>query len=166
VSGFYRLKNVGPGLDGLTVEAVPVVSGLSTLYQISRIFNTNVVIGDREHNVPVDGLFVDGAKLEPTDDPRARQYADDAPYGRVKRVSHIGDIERIHLRVTEYESALGVNVMEPIDGRLRTRYSTYYVTMGVTVPDLERLVRETDPEDLVFRLTDLKQKELEAFGRG
>ena len=165
MGNFYRINGLAKGLDGLVVEVIP--TGQSCLYEVHRIFNTNEMFGDRVVSVPVpeDSLYIDHKCLEETADPN-QEFTSDSPFGEFL---YEGTLEKGGLMVAYnmYDNALSVTILERIEDKAgtfgydKTVYSqNFFSGRALAMKEIEgALSGETDTEDLVFLLKEIKDKE-------
>lgn len=166
MSEFYLVDGIGGGFDGLVVEGV-VYDDLPFYVHASRIFDPNKNVGDRVVSIPIPphGLLISKMFLKKTDDPSQRQFASDNPFGRpiVQGLMTLGNIE---VAYTQFTSVLSVNVFNSTDRK--TLFSQYFSKDLDKVMDaIESILKEnggTDPDDLVFKLRELKEKESNGQG--
>lgn len=158
MSSFYRIKGLCKALDGMTVET----EGKDfPLLQVTRIFDTDKVVGDREAAVPVasGGLIIHNIFLEPTTDPTKREYAHDNPYGKfiLESRTTVGELE---LAFCRFENAMQVSIREVKTGQPPvTKYSENF---NKNLELVQGSIMESSPneiEDLIFMLQQLKEDE-------
>lgn len=160
---FYRIKDLSPALDGLTVEGETSEHD-PRFVNITRIVNTNVMVGDRTLSFPVSqyGLVIRETCLVAVDDPQIREFTHTAPWGKCL---FEGNYRQGNLEVAyaKYEQATQVTLTEKNGETSRTVY-TDYIPVEVMSFDHVReviehnLLRGGDVDDLVFELKRLKEK--------
>lgn len=166
MSRFYRIKGLVPGLDGLIVESSdnlgPVQCDYDDVIEISRMYNVNQIIGDREVSValPDDAMWLHAEYLDEVDDPRGRQYSSSPPFGTaIDSSSWV--IGGVNVARTMYQRALGITLSELMTTGGKTLFSQYFLKKA-TFPKVDKLLAEASPSDadeLVFKLQELKEEE-------
>lgn len=163
MSKLYVLKNLGAGFDGLVVEGLTFAQGDNTvLIEVRKIINRNAIFGDRNVSYPVppnflyiDGSFTDLYEEEP------REFGSTNPYGEFKFEGRYTK-DNLEVVFAQYSQALTVTVYEKQETK-RTLYSQTFVGNFAAVKEaIEVHTSDGDVDDLIFRLTELK--EMEAHG--
>lgn len=160
MSNLYVIKGMGRGFDGLIVEAKSLVKDDPTLlFMVTRIINRNSVFGDRNVSFPVPEkcLYIDGSCLESFDE-APREFDSTNPYGEFKLEGRYTK-DSLEVVFAQYTKALTVTVYEKQETK-RTLYSqTFIGNFAVVKEAIEVHTSTGDVDDLIFRLTELKEME-------
>lgn len=164
----FKIKDMGRGFDGLTVEGEWSEWLPDGMIEITKIVNDHVVFGDRNVSFPVPegALFISEQHLDEINE-ETREYDHKNPFGHALRGYTLSN-DLLTVVVTKYETALTVTVLgkSSPDSR-RTMYSQNYfdreVIAGVE-SHLVEMFREGETDDLVFELRQWKSSEEEVNG--
>ena len=151
----FRIEGLAPGLNGLVVTTG---RREGTRLEVLRVFNTNVVAGDRHVSSPISegGLWIDQEYLTPCEDPNSRQYDGSNPFGKVEVIGGRSE-GNLDLSFTKYDSgALSVTIQE-INPHRKTVFSQNYFHDTQKVQDLlnQTVSGALDLEDLPLYLAEL-----------
>lgn len=164
----YRVKDMGRGFDGLTVEGHFIAMDFDgavapgDALMVTKITNDHVVFGDRNVSFPVprEALYIHENFLERLEDEQ-REYSAEYPFG-VEMFTYRLTKDRLEVVLTQYEGALSVTVLEKTVSApgSRTLYSQNYIKfLDLTRNKIHDLFTTHDIEDLVFELKALKTAE-------
>lgn len=162
MANFYRIKDL-PGLQGLVIESSTIINGpvYKQMAVVETIINPNAIIGDRvvRYPIPVGALAVDRDYLVEVSDP-LKEFTTKNPFGEFLFEGHYKR-ESLEVAYSVYDNAFSVTIFEKNDkGVQRTIYSQNYFENAKMARELvERALANSDSDDLVFLLKDLKQEE-------
>lgn len=160
---FYLINDVGPGFDGVLIEAQELEG--SEAVEVLRFIDPEVMSGDRQLSTPVTpgSILMDSAFLTEVSDPGLREFDSKSPYGLFQLEGRMqrGDIE---VAYSQYERALQVNVTELQDGKYgrdpvrKTLLAVNYTKDFDKVKSLieTSLKDQDDTDQLVFKLEELR----------
>src|SRR3990172_3122755 len=111
MSKFYRVKDLGRGLDGLTIEGEwDLIDTDDTVKRLNVfcIYDSNFVMGDRvaKSQLTSNSLFIDASCLEETTDPDMH-FTAESPFGEfISEQSFITDY--LNICYSLFDNALSV----------------------------------------------------------
>jgi hypothetical protein len=170
----YVIDGMGRGFDGLVVEAGDVcvkTDKQPEIVEIVKIINDNQVFGDRNVSFPVSPgcLFVRVRNLKEYDFAR-KQFSSKNPLGAYQGETRVrrNELEAV---IVEYSEAMTVAILEHEEeegkygrnGRavVHTRYNqNYFAGFSSVKLAIDEEVKKGELDDLIFRLKELKKKEL------
>jgi len=157
---FYRIKGLAPGFDGLVAEVEWYREFAGDRFAVvKRLFNTNQIIGDRTYSVAMapKALMISTGYLQRTDDPTKREFDSRNPFGRLLSQTDFNR-DGIHAASAVFENAMSVSVL---DTRAhKTLFSHYFKTGKPKQVLAEAFSREGNVDDLVFKLQQIVEEEL------
>ena len=159
----YKIKGI-PGFDGLLA-----VGDLldSRWLNVEQIVNTNLLIGDRElkFTLPEHSILLSKDYLEEVEEEQSRrEFASDNPYGQYLYENKFTR-ERLRITTVVFDEAVSVTLTEvsPPDekGLDRTIWSGSFFKQKTEALRLVQsaITLNIDPDDLIFGLTELKEKD-------
>lgn len=157
---FYRIEGLSPGLNGLVVFVEREIEP-ECAYEVSRIYDTNQIVGDRvvSRPIPEGGLWIGGNFLRACEDPTKRQFATDSPFGKVVVEGKFqqGNLELTYLR---YEpTAMSVTIQELLPAGRKTVFSQNFFKK---VEQVQSLVNDViggraDIDELALHLVSVEE---------
>lgn len=166
---FYRIKNLGPGLDGMVAEGTPMLadclydaspdSGSSPdedvdMVEVERIYDTNKIMGDRVISQPLArGLFINMNRLDECEDPRLRQFDSKNPWGSCKYEKQYCK-GKLQISLAQFERCLQVTIGASLGNTIYSEY--FFESYDEVKATIEHAVDNDQEDDLIFQLQEIK----------
>jgi len=153
----YRIRGLGPGLDGLYAEAEYEEQGL---FQVSKLSNLNIMVGDRNVSLqlPIGALYISEQYLEETDEPAVREYESNSGFGEFRDLCE-WSTDRVKFNAVRYECAISINAAYKTSPP-RTITSFYmFKNLEQCWNAVTKLSKKIDQDDVVFELEAMREWE-------
>jgi len=157
---FYVVKGIGGGFDGLVVEGTQVLG--TQMVTIQKITDRNSIVGDRNVSLPLppEAVYLGLRFLDPIEDPGIREFAANNPFGKLVLEGHM-TCGVLKVAYSQFESVLSVTITDSSVGK--TIFSQYFSKdfdkVKGTIESILKTKDDSDAEDLVFQLRELKEAE-------
>ena len=160
---FFLIKGLSRGLDGLVVEGDWIDSvesdvGTQDILAVMRIVDRDSMFGDRVGSVPVEpGLYISSEYLFETEDPTKMEFDSKSSYGEFQLEGTM-ECDGVKVAYAQYERVLQLSILDTVAGK--TLYTENFSKQFDLVKRVsEESLKESTVEDLVFKLSEIKESE-------
>jgi hypothetical protein len=167
---FCRIHDL-PGLEGLVVKGTQVAIDLAyehvgtgplLFVEVKELINPNVVVGDRQVKFPMpnQSLLISYEYLVDITDP-FKEYAVKNPFGSLLFNGRY-EKDKLEIVYTRYTNGVSITILESRKMKdKKTLYSqNFFSKAAEAIGKIEDVLSgDTDPEDLIMILKDLKEED-------
>lgn len=158
----FRIRGLGPGLDGLYVDVDDMGSECDACMDIvcvTKLTNMSIMNGDRNVSVqlPPCGLYIDKKFLEATQEVGIREFSSESGFGNFIDHRSVAKGSLI-IDTVRYQETISVNVSRVAGEEIRT-VTSFYINKKLEAcwTEIIKLLGKNEIDDVVFELDSLRE---------